>query len=357
MPKNDSKTVFWKWVLAGCVCSMCYGAAAAVEFQGHIAVIPSQTVSVTDMAGRKVTVPRRIDRIATIGPVPVINSYIFALGEGRKIVNGLPHFARTKKWRLQTVIAPHLAGQTMLQGSNRDVNIEALLLLRPDVVITMDKVRIPALENAGLPVLYIEWSDASDIKSNMSVLGRALDRTPRSEEYLRYFEATMDGVRSSLKGISEASKPKVLFFNSNSMTTPRLIADWWIQEAGGQSVTAKFVRTGTISYSYEHVLLWNPDIMIVSAPEQTARIYREKRISMVNAVQNKRVYSMPMGVHSWGQRTVEQPLTVLWAATKFFPDRFRHISMEEEVRNFYRRFFEYELSDTDIQWILSGNTE
>ncbi len=31
--------------------------------------------------------------------------------------------------------------------------------------------------------------------------------------------------------------------------------------------------------------------------------------------------------------------------------------MGEEVRNFYRRFFEYELSDTDIQWILSGNTE
>jgi len=45
---------------------------------------PEKKITVTDMAGRTVVIPLRIDRIATIGPVPVINSYLFTLARGGK---------------------------------------------------------------------------------------------------------------------------------------------------------------------------------------------------------------------------------------------------------------------------------
>ena len=351
-------TVFWIWLLVVCECCMCYSEASATDFHACTANNSSQTRFVIDMVGRKVAVPCKINRIATIGPVPVINSYVFALGEGNKIVNGLPsNFTRTKRWRLQTAIAPHLADQVVLQGQmGHEANIEALMSLRPDIVITMDAFMIKALENTGIPVICLQWTDDSDIKANMKVLGEVLDRTPRSNEYLRYFETKIAGVHQTLKGISTASIPKVLYLNAITLTTPLLIAEWWIREAGGQSVTAKITRSGTVNYSHEQVMQWNPDIMIVSTPEQIAKVYQDKRFSMVNAVQNRKVYAIPVGVHSWGERNIEQPLTVLWAAKLFHPELFRNTDLVKETQNFYREFFGYNLTNKEAIEIINGGS-
>lgn len=348
--------VFWKWALLVCAWCICCGEAPATEFQGKTTRNTVQTQSVIDMAGRKVTVPRNIGRIATVDAVPVINSYLFALGKGEKIVNGLPYFTPSK-WRMQIAIAPHLAGQTVLQGQNRTINIEMLLRLRPDVVITMDKSAIKSLEKTGIPVILLKWEDVSDIKANMKLLGHVLGSTSRSDEYLRYLETTMNRVHRTLHGVAKNSAPKVLFMDPNSLKIPLPITEWWIREAGGQSVTAGISGNKPGGYSHEQILLWNPDIVLVSTPKQIARVYEDKKLMRVKAVVYKRVYAMPVGTHPWSQRTVEQPLTVLWAAKLFFPDRFRHISMENEVRTFYRRFFNHELSGNDVRWILKGGVQ
>ena len=316
---------------------------------------PEKKITVTDMAGRTVVIPLRIDRIATIGPVPVINSYLFTLGAGGKIVNGLPHFALTRKWRVQTVLAPHLTGQPVLQGPSREVNMEVLLKLSPDVIITMTPWNVKAFEDRGIPILFLEWKNTSDIKANMKLLGSVLNRTSRSDAYLRYFENTINRVRQGLKDVPEKSRPKVLYFDPSTLTTPLVIADWWIEEGGGRSVTAGISRSGNVRYSHEQVLLWNPDIMIVPSQEQIKAVCRDRRLAKTGAVLNKRVYAIPVGAHPWSHRTAEQPLTVLWAAKTFFPGRFRQVSMEREVQTFYRRFFDHELSDEDTRKILTGD--
>ncbi|OPY69924.1 MAG: corrinoid ABC transporter substrate-binding protein [Syntrophorhabdus sp. PtaU1.Bin050] len=357
MLKKGVRLAFCGWLLAVCMCSMCWSAAPAAEPKACIASDTSQTRSVIDMAGRKVVVPRKVFRIATVGPGPVLNSYLFALGEGKKIANGLPYFAQTKRWWVQTMLAPHLANQPVLQGPSREVNMEVLLKLNPDVVITMGPWNARAFENAGIPVVFLEWRNASDIKANMRILGCVLDRMSRSNEYLHYFDTTINRVRRVWNVIPGKSRPKVLYFDPDTLTTPLAIADWWIEEAGGRSVTAGISRSENIRYSHEQVLLWNPDIMIVPAQERINAVYRDKRLSKTRAVLNKRIYAIPMGAHTWGHRTVEQPLTVLWAAKIFYPDRFKQVSMEDEVRTFYQRFFEYDLSDKDIRRILTGVAE
>lgn len=356
MTAKHGKAVLLIWVLVVCLWCPFRADGQVTEAQDRSVSNPVQTRSVTDMLGRKVIVSSKINRIATIGAVPVINGYLFALGKGEKIINGLPYFTPSK-WRIQIVIAPHLAGLPVLQGQNCAVNTEMLLRLKLDVVITMDKSVIKALENSGIPVLFLEWKDVADVKASMKLLGVVLDRTPKSNEYFHYFEITMNGVHQALHGIAKGSAPKILFFDPSKLRFPLPIAEWWINEAGGQSVTASISRDKTGCYSHELVLLWNPDIMIVASPEQITKVYEDKRLSRVKAVLNKKVYVMPVGTHPWGQRTVEQPLTVLWAAKLFFPDRFRHVDMKDEVCTFYRRFFNHKLSDKDVRWILNGGTE
>jgi len=352
------KTFVWKWLIALCACCICCTESSAAGLQGCIAKGNTQTRIVTDMAGRKVAVPRRILRIVTLGAVPVINSYLFALGNGDKVINGLPHFARSKRWRLQTAIAPQMLNQPILQGQDRKVNLEAVLKLCPDLIITMDLNTVRTLERSRtkIPVIFLEWRNTGEIKSNMTMLGDILGQATRSNEYIRYFETTMADVKRTLHGIPETSMPKVLYFNPNTLNTPLIIADWWIREAGGRSVTAGIKRTSNVSYSHEQVLKWNPDIMIVSEPNKIAAVYRDKRLSAVNAVLNKRVYAMPIGTHSWGQRTVEQPLAVLWAAKLFHPEKFGNTDLVAESRYFYRKFFGYKLTDKEAVWMLNGGS-
>jgi len=356
MSKTGWPISLGKWLAMAWFCTACYlGGAQASEITGCTKKNVTESRSVIDMAGRTVVIPRRIDRIATIGPVPVINSYLFTLGAGGKIVNGLPHFALTRKWRVQTVLAPHLIGQPVLQGPSREVNMEVVLKLSPDVMITMGPWNAKSFENAGIPIISLEWKNTSDIKANMKLLGSVLNRASRSDAYLRYFENTINRVRQGLKGVPEKSRPKVLYFDPSTLTTPLVIADWWIEEAGGRSVTAGISRSGNVRYSHEQVLLWNPDIMIVPGQEQINMVYRDRRLAKTGAVLNKKVYAIPVGAHPWSHRTAEQPLTVLWAAKTFFPGRFGQVSMEREVQTFYRRFFDHKLSGEDTRKILTGD--
>lgn len=344
------------WMLAICVAGACHGAAVAAA-PGCVGG-SGQAKSVVDMAGRTVVLPATVARIATVGSVPVINGYLFALHAGEQIVNGLPsRFTQSGRWRLQTAIAPHLAGRPVLQGQpSSEVNLEILLGLAPDVVITMDLARARALEAARIPVIFIEWRNAADIEANMRILGCALDRVARSEDYLRYLDATMQRVRRTLADVAQAERPKVLYFNPGTMATPLLIANWWIEEAGGRSVTAGLPTEGSAHYTHEQLLLWDPDVLLVNSPDQVAAIHQDERFARLAAVRNGRVHATPIGAHSWGQRTIEQPLTILWAASVFHPQRFGQTDLENEVRAFYRRFFQYGISDAEIRWILTGGS-
>lgn len=314
---------------------------------------------VTDMAGRTVVLPGTVRRVATVGSVPVINGYLLALDAGDRIVNGLPgRFTASGRWALHLRIASHLADLPVLQGqADTGVNLENLMLLSPDVVITMDRMRIRSLEAARIPVLYLEWGSEVDIRRNMHVLGCALDRMAQGEDYLRYFDGIMQKVRTVTDDIPPGQRPRVLYFNPHSMTTPLLIANWWIAQAGGQSVTEGWAAGGNAQYSHERLLQWDPEVLIVGSPEQVEAVYRDERFSRLAAVKGRRVHATPMGSHSWGQRTIEQPLTVLWAAGLIHPQLFLPEDLAGEIKAFYRRFFGYELSDADIAMMLASGTQ
>ena len=83
----------------------------------------------------------------------------------------------------------------------------------------------------------------------------------------------------------------------------------------GVSVTQDGRTAESRTFALEQVLLWNPDILIVTAPEDVKRVYTDPTLRQLKAAQHQRVYVAPVGAHTWANRTAEQPLTVLWAAT------------------------------------------
>lgn len=311
--------------------------------------------TIVDMSGRSVTIPKNIQKVATIGSVPVINSFIFALGEGDKIVNGLPSFAQSLRWKYQTVFAPTMKDKPVLQNGTNEPNIEALLKVRPDVVFTLDQKSAQVMTEKGIPAIYLAWTQPEDVKKVMAIVGKVFNKDVQAQDYIKFFDDTVKKVNTVVTNIPQGQRPKVLYADIEKLSQPHLIVEWWIPTAGGISVTNNGRTTESVAFDYEQLLKWNPDILIVADAKTIDTVYSEPKLAQLSAVKNKRVLVAPMGAHTWANRTIEQPLTVLWAAKTFYPDRFKELDLEKEVKNFYTQFFKTDLNETQVKEIISGN--
>ena len=141
------------------------------------------TRAIMDMAGRTVQLPARIGRVVTLGSLPVINSFVFTMGEGRTIVNGLAAFGQSPHWKYQTVFAPHLARLPTMQQPNREPNLEAIVLAKPDVVLTMHRASVDLLKPTGIPTIFLAWREPEDVKACIALLGEVFRKADVATRY------------------------------------------------------------------------------------------------------------------------------------------------------------------------------
>lgn len=309
--------------------------------------------TVTDMANRRVTIADRVTRVATIGAVPVLNSFVFALGEAKSLVNGLPPNLSGPRWKMQYVVDPDLAQRPVLQGGGGAPLVEGLIETKPDVVLTMDRQTIDLVARAHTPAVFLAWRQPEDVKTVMRLLGQIFGKADAAEAYCSYFDATLGRINTRLAR-QPAKRQRVLYASLKRMSQPHLIAEWWIAQAGGRSVTDGERSTEARTFSREQLLAWDPEVMILGSAAEVAEAYADPRLGTVSAVRNRRVAAIPSGVHLWGNRTIEEPLTVLWAAQLIHPDLFKDWDIRDEVTAFYATFFKTPLTAKQVEDILSG---
>lgn len=118
---------------------------------------PVYARSVTDHLNRTVEVPDHIERVAVADIFPYASAACVYLGSCRKIVAMHPSSMNAARSGLLHELYPEVAdiNTSVMQGA--EVNLEALMGLRPDVVFVNagNKRLIERLEAAGLPALAV----------------------------------------------------------------------------------------------------------------------------------------------------------------------------------------------------------
>lgn len=307
----------------------------------------------TDMVGRTVTVPDQIDSVITLGSVPVINGFVMAAGNGDKIASNLPpRFIKSGRWAYQSVFAPQIPTNPQVHDAEGGPELEAILTLDPDVALTFARDVADLLETNGVPTVVLRVQKPEDVKAAVALMGDMFGNATIGAEYAGWFDGTLAEVESRLATVAE--RPGALYLNPANMTQPHLVAEWWIAAAGGKSVTDNGRSEETLALTTKSVLAADPDIIIVGEPSHVQLLKDDPTLSQMRAVREGRILVAPMGAHIWANRTVEQPLTVLWAASQFHPDQFPEAELVGKVRDFYATFFGTDLTDAQIQAILSG---
>ena len=330
--------------------------AAETTAEAEKAAESSDTVTVTDMAGREVTLPAQINSIATFGSIGVINAFVELMGYGDKICNDMTaSFTKSDKWAMQYQFAPQIKGAPVLQNADGEIQMEEVLALNPDLCLVMSKDLIEPLESNGLNVVYFEWKKTDDVKEAVTLMGEALGQQEVAADYLAYFDSMVEEAGEKTKDLTDDTKKTVLYGNIDKLTQPHVIAEWWIKTAGGISVTenAWDSEGKNCTYTQEDLLKWNPDVFLTTDKKMKETLTSESLYSDIPAVKDDAIYCIPTVAHVWGNRTVEQPLTVFWTMHKLYPELETKEDLAEKISYFYSHFFKCELSDEQIDTIIA----
>lgn len=315
----------------------------------------AQARDITDMTGRTVTVPDTIETVITLGSVPVLNSFVEASGNGDKIVSGLPErFASSGRWEMQYVFAPRIKDGPDLQDANYGPAIEQILVLDPDVALTFDQATTDILAANGVATVMLKVQTPDQAKDAVTLLAELFATPEAGPRYAEFFDKTLADVSARLASVPEEARPRVLYINPRSMSQPHLIAEWWMKAGGAMSVTDDGRTTETLSLTTEMVVGADPDVIMVADPKDVDVLKEDANLSQLRAVREGRIFVTPVGAHIWGNRTSEQPLSVLWAATRLHPDLFPEAELRATVRGFYRDIFGTELTDEQLAAILGA---
>lgn len=312
--------------------------------------------SVSDLTGREVTVPSVVSRIATLGAVAPLNSFLFMLGKGAVIANGLPRFFQTPYWTMQRRLAPGLASLPVVAAADGQANREALLALAPEIVLASTRGSAAPIEAAGLPVLYFEWNDFGDLLRSAELLGTVLHVESKAGEFRRYCEHNVERVAAArpVSVVRPALRPRAAFLRMKSLSQPARIADWTLEAGGGENVGRHTLANGQAAMTQEMLLRADPEVLIVWSREERDALLVDSRYAQMTAVRRQQVYAVPVGATPWLAPGAEQCLGLLWVAQRLDPVRFRHIDLIVETRDFYRRFYGIEIDASEAAAILAG---
>ena len=327
------------------------------------------TIRVEDTAGRIVEISANCRRIVSI-PV-VMPPLLYAVDGTAERIKGMNPVTKTAvEGSMLARMAPELLDVPtgFVQGAYQ-VNIEELLMLRPDLVfqVSTEKRQIEKMEAAGIPVLATDSGDFYNYYTGyLRMLGQVLGKEERAGQLKKDFDATREQIAEKVAHIEPDKRPRALIlFNAERLmaTGTGSFANYWLENTGAANVAAEIEtspRGATVDM--EQILAWNPDIIYITNFCKTMpRDLFENRIpgqdwSSVKAVKEGRVYKIPLGEYRWYPPSADSALMLKWMASKNHPELFADIDIREEIKRHFQETYAFALTDSDVDHILNPDT-
>ena len=334
--------------------------AVSAGCAGPLATPPGGGETVTDCAGRRVELPREVRRVAVLDAFS--GEAVIMLGAGEKMV-AVPNGVKSD--RLLREIYPGLA-DVAVPMSEATVNAEAVLALGPDLVLLKESLyqsegEREKIEKLGIPYLVIGYTDMEEQIQAIRLIGASLGREEKAEEICRYYEAVIQQARAIAAEIPEEERVRVYHAINEVIRTdgPDTLGSDWIDCVGAVNVSVEGDLTltdGDYYASMEQIYLWNPDVVICNEASTADYLYLDSKWAGLDAVENRRVYNIPVAATRWGQRgSLETFFAILWLGTTLYPEYYSHIDLKEEVVTFYQNVLGLTIDDAVYGEILSGN--
>ncbi|MCC3154279.1 helical backbone metal receptor [Hymenobacter sp. BT770] len=241
-------------------------------------------VAVQDDLGRHLTLPAQPRRVLALAPS--MTEMLYAVADTATIVARVPQDDYPAAVRRKPVV------------NNYPLDFEKLVLLRPDVVFTIEGITsvddAQRLQELGIPVYYMKFRRVEDVFTGLETMGRLLGRQPQAQHLA-------DSLRRQLKTLAASAQ-------SQSAAPPRVLAITWqdpiycygqntlftdeIRLAGGQNAVTETFPQPYPALTREYILKLNPDVLLGGSFEKLDSTFFKNypELRRIRAYQTHRVF-------------------------------------------------------------------
>lgn len=319
--------------------------------------------TITDMAGRKVSIPDRIQKAVALSPPATY--MLYAIAPDTLAGLNFPLQGDEKTYTVERFKNIPVFGG--LVGEGRALNLEVLLKIRPDVAfiwergtsfnaINSEYERV--LRKLGIPALVMRMDAIQDYPAALLFMGDVLNRHDRATQLSHYAVGVLQRVERALAALPANGKVSVYYAEGldglategeGSMHTEL------IPLSGGRNVCRLKPTSlmGQEKISMEQLLLYDPEVILVKEKICFERILKDPRWKLLRAVRTKRVYLIPHVPFNWFDRPPSHMrlLGIQWLTNLLHPDRYP-MDMVKETKAFYRLFIGKKLADSEARHVL-----
>lgn len=311
-------------------------------------------VVITDMAGRKVSIPKRIERVVPLGGALRFIVYMQAFDK----VVGIEAFEKKNKDNPARPYSLAIADKVdqipaIGEGGPGDKlpDFEKVMAVRPDVIIAMGldmSVVETIAQKTGIPVIVLSYGGTGVLDFGLAVdslrmLGRLLGKEKRAEELASFVNGIRDDLHKRTFRVTQ--KPSVYvgavsYRGSHGITSTQ--GDYmplkWIN---GNNIADEIKKTGHLFLDKEKILDWNPDIIFIDMGgvnmvrddyQKNPDFYRK-----LKAVNKKTVFSiLPFNYY---HTNIEIALANAYYMGKvIYPSRFKDIDPAKKADEIFKVF-------------------
>lgn len=317
---------------------------------------------ITDMGGRKVEIPDKIEKVYGANPMSTI--LLFTLVPDKII--GWNSDMPNKEYLPEKYSKLPVLGS--LGSKQQAASPEIILKYNPDIIIfAQTEINDQAISKADSlsnqlkkPVVLINGSLEST-ESTYELLGKIFNCDDRCNKLVQYYKNTLTTTEEIKSKIKEKDKINVYYGkDTDALTTSgnKSVHAKLIEMVGGINVASSIEGSIDAAVSIEDVIKWQPDVILLSEAntnekESSDKVNNSNVWQAIKAVKNKKVYVSPQLIFSWFDRppSINELIGIKWIAQTLYPSYY-NLNIKNDIKDFYQLFYNIDLTDEQINKIL-----
>lgn len=289
------------------------------------------TITIRDELSREVEVSLPVKRVVFIS----LYEFIPALQIWERVVG-------INRWAFDNTLLKRFAELKRMPpvGTGGEVNIEALLALRPDLVITWTYKPevVDFMARKGLRVISVYPESIEELYEVLELCGRLFKKEGRVRKVRSYMDRLFDLIKFRVSGIPAEKRRKVLWLwgKPTTVTGCMGVQSDIIKLIGGIN-PAECIQAKYSDVSIEWIVAWDPDVIFIwgNARYGSHDLIGNSQWATIKAIKEGRVYKAP----SWSNWSPRLPILALWMAKKTYPEAFSGISFTQLADDLYVKCF------------------
>ncbi len=326
---------------------------------------------ITDMAGRQVKIPVKISKVLCTSPP--LTSMIYIVAPDKLEASSKP---RPKENGKDAPGGNRTAPATPGWGRGATRSYESYIAAHPDIIFDgctingnpsaangdLSRVNQTQEKVGTIPVVCINSIfDITNYSATFKFLGDVLNASAKADKLIAYHKQVFEEVQAKVSKIPNSKRVRVYYAEGSDglQTNPAGSRHAQLIElCGGTNVVGNDLKESsgtTVSVTKESLLLWNPDVIVTAGSRLIAQIYDDETWQQTNAVKNHRVHLIPTKPQSWFDRPpgANRIVGIPWAARVFYPNLFSDDWFRKKAKEFYKLFYNNDLSDSDLTSMLT----